>query len=295
MKFVFSIFIGLSMVGLGQAQKDSKDVPKLSPEEIIAKHVASVGTPAAISAVKSRVFMGRAQLTSKIGYIGQLMGQAQLASSGDSIILATIFNSNDYPYEKAAFDGKDVSVGRPNGSLTPFGEFIKANKGIVKEGLFGGVLSTGWPLLDQKGKLKFENAGTAEISGRQLYKLKVTGGGLGDLKVILFFDAENFYHVATEYTQVKSVGITARNNPRPENDDFGTVTTTGMANTEETRMTLIERFSNFVKSGEVVTPMNYVIDYTYQDSNVGRSLNLDIRFQNVYLNQDIAPDAFKVS
>jgi hypothetical protein len=295
MKTVFALFIGLSMVVFAQAQKDSKSLPKLSPDEIIAKHIASIGSPSAVSAVKSRVFVGQAQLTSKIGYIGQLMGQAQFASSGDSIILATVFNSNDYPYEKAAFDGKDVSVGRPNGSLTPFGEFIKSNKGIVREGLFGGVLSTAWPLLDQKNKLKFESAGTAEIGGRQFYKLKVSGGGLSDLKVVLFFDAENFHHMATEYTQIKSVGISARSNPKPENDEFGTATTTGMANTKQTYMTLTERFSNFVKSGGIVIPMTYVIDYTYQDSNRGSSLDLDIRFQNVYLNQDIAQDAFKVS
>lgn len=285
----------LSLAAFSQDKKDSKNLPKLSADEIIAKHVASLGTPTALSAVKSRVFMGQARLTSKVGYVGQLTGQAQFASSGDNLILATVFNSSDYPYEKAAFNGKEVSVGRPNGNLTPFGDFIKANKGILKEGLFGGVLSTAWPVLSQGSKLKFESAGLVEISGRQLYKVKVSGGGLGDLKVVLFFDAEDFHHVATEYTQVKSVGISTRSNPRPENDEFGTVTTTGMANTKQTYMTLTERFSNFVKSGDTVIPMTYVIDYTYQDSNVGRSLNLDIRFQDVYLNQDIAADAFKVS
>jgi hypothetical protein len=118
---------------------------------------------------------------------------------------------------------------------------------------------------------------------------------VSDLKIILYFDAENFRHVATDYTQIKSVGITRRANPR-EVDDNINVQTTGTADMKETRMTLTERFSNFVKSGDVVVPMRYVIDYTYQDSNPGaHSLTLYTLFQNVYLNQDIAPEVFKVS
>ena len=52
---------------------------------------------------------------------------------------------------------------------------------------------------------------------------------------------------------------------------------------------------NFAKSGETVIPLTYVIDYTYQDSNRGRSLNLEVRFQDVYLNQDLGLEVFKVS
>jgi len=279
----------------GAIAQAPKNLPDLKPDEIIARHVASIGTPEAIGAVKSRVFAGQARVTSRMGYVGQLLGQAQFASAGDNILLAAVFNSNEYPYEKAAFNGKDVSVGRPNGAVTPFGDFIKANKAIVREGLFGGVMSTAWPLLSKESKLKFASAGTTEIGGRSFYKLKVSSGSLGDTKVILYFDAENFHHVATEYTQIIAVGITRSTNPRPESDDFGTTTTTGTANTKQTFMTFTERFSNFEKSGETVIPLTYVIDYTYQDSNRGRSLNLEVRFQDVYLNQDLGLEVFKVS
>jgi len=273
-----------------------KSLPDLKPDEIIARHLASIGSPEAISAVKSRVFVGQARLTSRIGYIGQLTGQAQFASAGNNLLLAAIFNSNEYPYEKAAFNGKDVSVGRPNGNLTPFGDFLKANKGIIREGLFGGVLSTAWPLLSKEGKLKFTSAGIAEIGGRSFYKLKVTGGSLGGTKVVMFFDGENFRHAATEYTQTISVGISKGNKPAPESDDFGTNTGTAMANTKETYMTFTERFSNYAKSGDTVIPLTYVIDYTYQDKNgVTTTLNLDVRFKDVYLNQDLGADVFNVS
>lgn len=270
-------------------------LPNPSADEIIAKHLVSLGTPDAISAIKSRVFVGDSRLTSKVGYVGQLEGAAQFASAGENILLAVAFNSSAYPYEKAAFNGKDVSVGRPNGNLTPFGEFIKSNKSILKEGLFGGVLSTAWPFLDKNSKLKFEKAGTAEIGGKRLYKLKVSGGGITGVAVVLFFDSETFRHIATEYSLVIPVGITKKLNPKPETDDFGTNTTTGKANMKQTYITVTERFANFAKSGDVVIPLTYVIDYSYLDSDTSRSLNLDIKFKDVYLNQDVGIEAFKVS
>jgi len=69
-----------------------------------------------------------------------------------------------------------------------------------------------------------------------------------------------------------------------------------MANTKETYMTFTERFSNYAKSGDTVIPLTYVIDYTYQDKNgVTTTLNLDVRFKDVYLNQDLGADVFNVS
>lgn len=294
MKYLITLVVALALSTsvFGQGKKDQKNVPQLKPEEIIARHVASIGTPEAINAAKSRVFVGQARLTSRVGYTGILTGQAQFASVGENVLLAAAFNSNEYPYEKAAFNGKDVSVGRPNGNSTPLGDFLKSNKTILREGLLGGVLSTAWPFLNKDNKFKFDNAGIAEIGGRSFYKLKTR---IGDLSIVLYFDAENFRHAATEYSNVIGVGISRGNNPRPESDEFGTSTTTGMANQKQTYMTLTERFSNFAKSGDLTIPLTYVVDYTYQDSNSNRSLNLEVRFQEFYPNQELEPDVFKVS
>jgi len=291
---VFTLPFLLIAVVAGLAQAPKK-LPELKPEEIIAKHVASIGTPEAIGAAKSRILVGQARLISRVGYIGQLEGPAQFASAGDNVLLAAVFNSNEYPYEKAAFNGKEVSVGRPNGGSSELGDFLKSNKVVLKEGFFGGVLSTAWPLLSKENKLKIESAGTAEMGGRSFYKLKVTGGGTGGLGIVLFFDAENFHHVATEYTYTIPVRIPSGNNPRPESDLYGTTTTTGMANSKPTYVTLTERFSNFAKSGDLVMPLTYVIDFTFQDSNTSRALNWEMRFKDVYLNQDLGVDVFKVS
>src|SRR6478735_8070181 len=102
---VKSLIVSALILVFGAAvfSQTPKSLPELKPDEIIARHLASIGSPEAISAVKSRVFVGQARLTSRIGYIGQLTGQAQFASAGNNLLLAAIFNSNEYPYEKAAF------------------------------------------------------------------------------------------------------------------------------------------------------------------------------------------------
>jgi hypothetical protein len=164
MKRVFSaLLIGIAAASSTFAQKD-----KPTAAEVISKHLASIGTLEAIKAAKSRVLVGTGSLNSQLRYTGKITGPAQLAFADDKVLLAIIFNSNDYPSEKLAFDGKEITYGRAIGNLalgsppsaspsnvtdtrsrrnlTLLGEFIKAQGSIVKSGLFGGVLSSAWPL-----------------------------------------------------------------------------------------------------------------------------------------------------
>jgi hypothetical protein len=230
---LFALLLVFCVPGFAQA---SKTLPKLSTAEIVAKHLASIGNDEAIAAAKSRIFVGTGRVKSKIGYVGQLDGPAQFASTGDSVLLAMMFSSNEYPYEKVAYNGKELSVGHPNGQSSNLGDFLRSNKIATKSGIFGGVLSSAWPFLRKDHRLKLEYAGTAESNGRGLYKVKVTG--LGTTAVTLFFDGETFRHLATEYSYDIPVRITRATNPRPEADDFGTSTSTGQANAKPTYVTL---------------------------------------------------------
>src|SRR5262245_60529373 len=87
-------------------QTDSKNLPKLTAEEIIAKHVASIGKAESIAAIKSRILVGVGVFTTKQG-AGKIGGPAQFATDGQRMVLAVVLNSNDYPFEKMAYDGKD--------------------------------------------------------------------------------------------------------------------------------------------------------------------------------------------
>jgi len=303
MKKTFLLAIAILILGSAVfAQKDKG--AKLTADEVIAKHLASIGTPEDLAAVKSRVMIGTAKISSKLGFDGGLTGTAQFASEGDKVILAMIFNSSNYPYEKAAFDGKDQTVGYPNGIKTYLATFLRTQNGIMKQGLLGGVLSSAWPLLDVQGnKAKVDMGGTVEVDGKQLYKLKYTSG-VGGLKVTLYFDAETFRHVRTDYkyTVEAQQGATAIQSASVKPDYY----------------TLEEDFGDFKMAGKLTLPMSYKITVTREIGNpnltttsvptgtgaievspVGRgssgSLYWLINVVNVYYNEQLDAAVFKVS
>jgi hypothetical protein len=113
------------------------------------------------------------------------------------------FYDQDYPAEHFAFDGKDATVSiTSKNRKSILGEFVDIHSGLMREGLFGGVLSTAWPLLNaQSGsfKLKYE---LKEDSSGKLHELTYTPKSrryLDNIVIRLYFDVETFHHVMTEY------------------------------------------------------------------------------------------------
>jgi len=273
------IFIFISLIAVANAQKSNAKSPKLTVEEIIKKHLESVGSPDAIAAANTRVFAGTGRFTSKIGYIGQLDGPVQMASAGDKVLLALIFDHPQYPYEKFGYDGKDVTVGIPAG-ITDVGAFIKSNKGILRKGLFGGTLSSAWALLDPKTDLKFEYGGITDVAGRSAYKLKLSSGSIGYLSTNLFFDAETFQHVMTEYKYSESARM------------GGQIID---ASQTPTYKSLTERFSGFAKAAGLVLPTVYVVEYSITDGYGTVSETFSMNFTEGYFDQKIEDSVFRVS
>lgn len=295
MKRVFSaLLIGIAVASSAFAQKD-----KLTAAEVISKHLASIGTPEAIKAAKSRVLVGTGSLSSQLGYSGKIAGPAQLAFADDKALLAIIFNSKDYPSEKLAFDGKEITYGRAIGNLslgspsnvtdtrsrrnvTLLGEFIKAQGSIVKSGLFGGVLSSAWPLAGDGKKLKVEYAGTESLNGRVLHKLRARPAGSGDLTVSLFFDTETFRHVSTQYNYTIQPHMISTDS---------TVNATAKAS----HFTMTEIFSDFKKVNDLTLPLGYTITVTNQYPDGTEQLVWTMNFVQVYFNEPLEASVFKVS
>ena len=268
--FVFT----LSLAAFGQ------NFPKLTADEIIAKHLASIGKPEAIAAVKSRIMVGVGEFASRT-QAGKVGGPAQFASDGQKFLLALVFNANNYPYEKIGFDGKDLTTSMlPSGSYSPLSNFLKSNKFVLKHGLFGGVLSEGWPLLRSEKDLKTEAAGMGKIGDRTAYKVKISGAGIGDAVISLYFDAETFRHVRSEYFYRISQ-ITSPNPDRP-----------ATGNTAPTDYTLTEDFSNFSKVDDLILPLTYVVEYS---SSAGKPVTWTVNFTQAYNNQPLEANVFKVS
>ncbi len=274
------IHLALSL-GFSQENKEVRKADKLTPEEIVTKHLASIGTPEDLAAVKSRVMIGQGRLSLKLGGSGALTGPAQMAAAGNMFLFAMIFNSNNYPYEKIGYNGKDLTVGIPDGQKTDLGKFLQARNPIMKEGLLGGVLSTAWPLLDTKAKkVRLEYGGIQKFGERDYYKLKYTSG-VGDLKVTLYFDAENFHHVLTEY----KYSIQSR---------IGTDPTTS-SGIKPDYYTLTETFSDFKTAGKLTIPFSYKINLTIQENESVTSTDWAVKFADVYYDEKLDAAVFKVS
>lgn len=281
--FLVIIAFTFCLTGFGQtsneADKTQKKKVKITSEEIVKNHLASIGSAEDLAAVKSRVMIGTGRLISKVGYSGQLTGPAQFASDGEKVLFAMIFNSNDYSFEKAAYDGKNVTVGYPSGNRSLLSDFIKSQGIIFKQGLFGGALSSAWSLLDvssKKAKLKYD--GMEKINNRQFYKLKYVPNKGADLEITLFFEADTFRHVMSKYKYSVSLGLL-----------------TNIAQQKIRRYTLVEQFSDFTKAGKLTLPQTFSINVTAQEDEITESLEWRMNFSEFFFNESLDTAVFKVS
>lgn len=221
---------------------------KIKPEEIVAKHLQSLGAPEALDLSRSRVITGTATVTLRAGGRGQLSGSARLVSQGQKSLIDMTFGALDYPAEKIGFDGNKLTVSqvRP-GVRTIFGRYLLTNEELFKEGLLGGVLSTAWPLLDlSKRNLKLQYDGIKNVTSRQVHQLKFRARN-SDIGVSLHFDPETFQHVGTTYKQTLNPTV-ASNKPGQSVDQ------------EDTRITITEAFSDFRTEGGLNLPHRYQLE-----------------------------------
>jgi hypothetical protein len=271
------------MLGTINFAQDDKKSEKMTADEIVAKHLASIGTPEDIAAVKTLIFSGEGTYTSNLRSSQTLTGQSQFGSEGNKMVFALVFNSNEYPYEKIAYDGKSQTIGLPNGNLTALGAFLKAQNSMTKYGFFGGAFTTSWALLDTKGrKIKLDSGGLSKMNGKQLYKLKYSPGN--DFRISLYFDPETFRHVMTEYEYSSQAGLISRDPTANSSSRQGT-------------FKLTEEFSDFKVAGKLTLPLDYSIKLETTDPNSGqgsRSLTWHVKYKDVYFDEPLPEGTFKV-
>jgi hypothetical protein len=264
---------------------------KMKPEELVAKHLAAIGPAEALAAAKSRIVVGEAKAISRSSAVRDVVGIAQLASDGDRVVLAMLFNTSGYEYEKAGYDGQKMTVSLlpTTGKRTALADFLKSQEAIVKQGLLGGVLSSAWPLLNVSAKNpKLIYSGIKKIEDRPVHEMKYRPSkGGGDVQISLFFDAETFRHLRTEY----QYSVSARMGARPSGS-VANATDTG--STTMNRYKLIEDFSDFKTEGQLTLPHSYKIRLTV-DAQTSLLLEWHMNFKEFGFNQPIDVAAFDVS
>ena len=256
---------------------------KLTPEEVVQRHLGSVGSFEARANLKSRILRGQGFLRILQGGAGGLSGVVTHISEGNKSSLLFDVDSPSYRGEQIIFNGEEawVTSALPGQRRSDMGEFVYTYNQILQEGLLGGTLSTGWALLSldsKRPKLKYR--GVKKVNERRLHRLEYrTRRRGGDLHIDLYFEPETFRHVQTTYrlTIPAQMGATPEESPRQQ----------------RTHYLLEEMFDNFQEVDGLTLPARWRIRY----SRTGQPAVLwewEMLFQSCTHNQPIDPESFRL-
>jgi hypothetical protein len=261
---------------------------KLTAEEIITKHLDSIGSKEKRAAIKNQFILSDVQLMIK-GSATVIVGKAVILSENDKNLWGMNLNSNDYPQDRFGFDGKDTRVGfsRP-GVRSVLGGFILSYKELLKEGWLGGTLLSSWALLNTDArKAKISSDGTKKIDDQETYVLSYSPKNGSDLTVKMYFDAKNFRHIRTEYTRVVSA-IQGR-----------TIDSSAAQSANYYKLT--ENFSDFQTANGLTIPKTYKISYSFSNNSTTRispTTNQEIEWTfsvtNFSINQELDQNSFNI-
>jgi hypothetical protein len=283
-------FFALAGIGPGAAQ--TKTDQKLTPAALVAMHLESIGPAEARARVRGIRIKGTCLLSIRQGGNGQVDGQAVMASQGSLNLISMAFESPDYPGDSLKFDGKKFTASQfKPGYRTSMAHFFVTHEVLFKEGLVGGTLSASWPLLEQQQKNpKLEYAGLKKIGGKQLHALKYEPRKGSDIKITLFFDAETFQHVRTEYEQTVYTTDQQR-----IGGGGGTLPSAGRARSSNARIDAFEEFSDFKLEGGLIFPHTYKFELSIQSETRPALVDWTFTLTDFTFNETIDPKQFRDS
>jgi hypothetical protein len=254
-------------------------------DEIVSKHLDSIGSPQVRGTIKSRVVQGGATYRIVVGGSGAIDGRFVFASEGPKSDFLFKVNASGYLGEQFICDGTKSSVAGtyPDKSRSEFGVFVLTQDALLRENLLGGVWSSGWPLFDieaRKAKLHYE--GSKKVDGRDLLVLRYQPKKSTDMDIFLYFDPQTYQHVMSTYQAKITSGI-------------GTHGETSSAGKQETRYRIEERFSDFQAKDGLTLPNHYDLRYTLElASGFTKSVEWEVRAIGIANNESIDPRSFQV-
>ena len=229
----------------------------LKPEDIVTRHLDSIGPAEVRAALKSRVVQGSLKFHILVGGGGDVSGTwGRVSEQNRSNFVMRFAAGGDWRGEQFVFDGQHTGFATATSSHTRsvFAQFVSSQDFMVKEGLLGGELSTGWALerLDQT-HAKIQSLGHKKIDGKELIGIQYISKASNDLQVKIYFEPETYRHVMTVYTLDVS-------------PNMGREITESVYQ-HDNRYTIEERFSDFkVVDGETL-PTHYQLQYTQEVQN----------------------------
>lgn len=263
---------------------------KLTPADVAAKHIEAIGSAEARARVKGTRIKGTVELIVKAGGAGTSAGTVTMASYRSQNMVTMNFNAGE-PVTSFRFDGNKTTVTqfRP-GRHTALEHFFAENEEIVGEGLVGGALSESWPFLNlQEKNPKLEYAGTKKIDNRQVHAIKYRPRKGSELNITLFFDAETFQHLRTEYEKTVYSTTQTRIPGGP-----GRLPSAGEARSAPQRLTVYEAFSDFRNEGGLNLPHLYKFQLEVQSDRRPLLINWTFILTDFTFNAPVDPSEFVV-
>ena len=139
----------------------------------------------------STAVTGSGKLELIVGGSGTLQGPAILGTEENRLAFLMDFGRADYQREHYIYgDGNiDVAFMVP-GQRSPQANFLLTHKYVIDEGLFGGTLSSRWPLLQadmREAKIKYR--GLKKVDGVKMHEMEYRRRkGRQDSKIKIQFD-----------------------------------------------------------------------------------------------------------
>jgi hypothetical protein len=256
---------------------------KLTVEEVVAKHLESIGPAQNRKAVTTRIISGTSFVVFRTAPTGQASGKAVLASDGPKNLIGMSFYSPVYPREQFIFNGNHfIAAFVTPGVRSSLGSFLMIHDFIFSYGLMGGTLSSAWPLLNLSSqKPKVEYVGLKRVKDQSLHELRYQPRNGSEVQVSIFLDEKTFQHVRTDYALL----VPAQTGNRA----FANVTE------RESRYKLVEEFSNFKVEGGLNLPHTYRVEFS-ADTQSGTFLaEWTATLTQFTFNEPIDPAAFSIN
>ncbi|MEP7148309.1 MAG: hypothetical protein ABI857_05440 [Acidobacteriota bacterium] len=260
----------------------STPAQKMTSEELVAKHLDSIGTAEVRTAVKSQIIVGDAVVTFVSQKNLNAVGRVVMASAGEKNFFGLSLNALDYPREQFVFDGSRSKIAPVlDGQRSYLGSFVGSSEIVIRGSLLGGTLASSWVLKDlvnKKAKLSFE--GTKKIDGEEYYALGYSSKGGSDFAITLYFEKNTFRHARTEYKRTASAGI----GTRPEQS----------SGFQETRLKVTEVFSDFRVENGLTLPHTYKLTYSEIGQRGTREVEWAYTLNEFAFNQPMDEKTFEV-
>ena len=272
--FVFFLVIGSS---------SSLWASDLKPEQIVAKHLESIGPAQTRQGLKSRVIQGAATYRIIQGGSGAIDGKYVFASEGSKSNILLKINASSYHGEQFICDGNRMSVASTWSDKTrsEFGDFVLAQDIVLKDNLLGGVWSSGWPLLDIEGrKPKLHVEGVKKVDGQEMLVLRYQPKRSTDLEIKMYFDPQTYRHLKTVYSVEP-----------PKDMEGGEL---AQAQKQTKRYSIDERFSDFQAVDGLTLPTHYDLRFSLEaESGATKVIDWEVRALNINNNMSVDPRSFQ--